>query len=228
MATTATKARPYTMTLKAAKESLAISAGNTKMPGSTFAQDSFACNVGSRLANVKGSVCESCYARRIQRLRPSVDKGWKANLEKGRQWLANNPAQWVAAAVFQIEKLAAKSGQPYHRWFDSGDLDSVAQLAAIVQVAEKTPSIKHWLPTRELDIVRQWERDGGIVPDNLVIRLSAPMVDMRPVKGANTSTVHKEKAPIGHACPAPLQGNNCQNCRACWDKSVSNVSYKKH
>ena len=226
--TTTTKARPYTMTLKAAKESLAISAGNTKMPGSTFAQDSFACKVGSRLANVKGSVCESCYARRIQRLRPSVDKGWKANLEKGRQWLANNPAQWVAAAVFQIEKLAAKSGQPFHRWFDSGDLDSVSQLAAIVQVAEKTPSIKHWLPTRELDIVRQWERDGGIVPDNLVIRLSAPMVDMRPVKGANTSTVHKDKAPVGHACPAPLQGNNCGDCRACWDKSVANVSYKKH
>lgn len=223
-----TTQRPYTLTLKAAKESANISAGNSKMPGSTFAQDSFACKVGSRLANVKGSVCESCYARRIQKLRPSVNKGWSANYEKATRLIANNPTQWVNACVFQINRIAAKTGEQYHRWFDSGDLDSVAQLQAIVDVCHQTPDIAHWLPTRELAIVRQWQSNGGVIPKNLVIRLSAPMVDMRPVRGANTSTVHKHKTPVGHVCPAPTQGNACGSCRACWDSSVANVSYKKH
>lgn len=225
---TLTKNRPYALTLKAAQESAKISAGNSKMPGSTFAQDSFACNVGSKLAQVKGSICEACYARKLQKLRPSVDKGWKANYEKATRLIATNPDQWVKACVFQINRIADKTGELFHRWFDSGDLDSVAQLDAIVQVCLATPTIKHWLPTRELELVRQWQKQGGVIPDNLVIRLSAPMVDMRPVKGSNTSTVHKQKEPVGWACPARTQGNACGSCRACWDKSVANVSYPKH
>ena len=225
--TTTTK-RPYTLTLKAAKESVSISKGNSKMPGSTFAQDSFACKVGSKLAKVKGSVCESCYARKIQRLRPSVNQGWSANYEKATRLIATNPTQWIKACVFQILRIADKTGEQYHRWFDSGDIDSVDQLKAIVQVCLATPDIAHWLPTRELAIVRQWQAQGGVIPSNLVIRLSAPMVDMRPVKGANTSTVHKQNAPHGYACPARTQGNQCGDCRACWDASVANVSYPKH
>ena len=220
--------RPYVMTLKSAKESLAISAGNSKMPGSTFAQDSFACNVGSRLANVKGSVCESCYARKIQKLRPSVNMGWKSNLEKTRKWLESNPAQWVAAAVFQIRKLSGKSGQPFHRWFDSGDLDSLQQLRAIVQVAESTPEIRQWLPTREIAIVKAYLKESTF-PDNLIVRVSAPMVGDKPLSFDHTSTVHKKgESAYGHACPAPQQGNNCGDCRACWSKDVANISYCKH
>ena len=67
-------------TLKAAKETVSITNRNTKMVGSAFSSDSFACKVGSRLANVKGSVCESCYARRIQKMRPSVNQGWTRRL----------------------------------------------------------------------------------------------------------------------------------------------------
>tara|TARA_R100000951_G_scaffold25009_1_gene21188 strand:- start:135 stop:845 length:711 start_codon:yes stop_codon:yes gene_type:complete len=217
--------RPYTLTLKAAKESVSLTDRNSKMPGSAFSSDSFACKVGSKLAEIKGSICESCYARRIQKIRPSVNKGWVANYEKSVNLIATNPDKWVAACVFQINRFAQKTGEKYHRWFDSGDLDSIEQLAAICKVAEETPDIAHWLPTRELAIVRVYK---GAIPSNLVIRLSAPMVDMKPVKGANTSTVHKDSTPVGHVCPAPTQGNNCGSCRACWTPSVANVSYKKH
>ena len=46
------------MLVKDAKAIVLISKANSKMPGSSYAQDSFACHVGSRLAQVKGSVCE--------------------------------------------------------------------------------------------------------------------------------------------------------------------------
>ena len=115
--TTTTKApRPYTMTLKAAKESAGkLSLGNGKMPGSTFATDAFACKVGDKLAQVKGSVCNGCYARKIQKLRPSVNQGWSNNQKLAVALIANAPHKWVAAMVFQIEKAATKSGQPWHR-----------------------------------------------------------------------------------------------------------------
>ena len=70
------------------------------------------------------------------------------------------------------------------------------------------------------------------MPSNLVIRLSAPMVDDKPVKGVNTSTVHKHGQVHGWLCPAPTQGNSCgygdNACRACWSPQVKNVSYRKH
>ena len=221
-------------TLKSAKEFANISLGNSKMPGTTFAQDSFACKVGDKLAKVEGSVCSSCYARKIQKLRPSVNQGWKANLEKARTWLNKNPSQWVAACKFQIERAANKSGENFHRWFDSGDLDSVEQLAAIVQVATATPSINHWLPTREAGIVKRFKANGGKIPSNLVIRVSATMIGDKPIAGhETTSTVHRKgQVVFGHECPASKQGNSCSghigDCRACWNPSVKNISYPKH
>ena len=216
-------------TLKAAKETVSLTNKNSKMPGSAFSSSAKHCNVGSRLVKQKGSICEGCYALRIQNMRPSVNQGWVANYEKSVALIATNPAKWVAACVFQINRFALKTNEPYHRWFDAGDLDSVEQLAAICQVAIETPHVNHWLPTRELAVVKAYK---GAVPSNLVIRLSAPMVDMKPIKGANTSTVHKNAAPIGHVCPAPSQGGSCGTgdnaCRACWSHDVANVSYKKH
>ena len=231
---TLTKTRPYTMTLKAAKESAGkLSLGNGKMPGSTFATDAFACKVGDKLAKVEGSVCNGCYARKLQKLRPSVNQGWSNNQKLAVNLISNAPHKWVAAMVFQIEKASIKSGQPFHRWFDSGDLDSVDMLKAIVQVAKATPTIHHWLPTREMGIVKEYRKQGGSVPRNLRIRLSSTMVGDKPVTsakrlGVSTSTVHKKgESFIGWQCPAPDQSGNCGECRHCWTSPV-NVSYRKH
>ena len=221
-------------TLKAAKADAGkLSLGNGKMPGSTFATDAFACKVGDKLAKVKGSVCDSCYARKLQKLRPSVNQGWSNNQRLADNLIAKAPHKWVAAMVFQIEKAAIKSQAPYHRWFDSGDLSGVDMLAAIVKVAKATPHISHWLPTRETAIVKAYRAQGGSVPRNLRIRLSATMVGDTPLAsakrlGVSTSTVHgKGQAYVGHQCPAPDQSNACGDCRVCWSSPI-NVSYRKH
>lgn len=215
-------------TLKQARENAGkISEGNTKMPGSTFAISAKHCNIGSKLVDVEGSVCHRCYALKLQKLRPTVDKGWINNYLKATNMIATSPDKWVDACVFQINRIALKTGENYHRWFDSGDLQSVDMLSAICKVASKTPHINHWLPTREAKIVKDY---GGQVPDNLVIRVSSTMIDDAPISGyANTSTVHRKGSQVfGHACPARNQGNQCGDCRACWDKSVANVSYPLH
>lgn len=217
-------------TLKAAIETAGkISAGNGKMPGSTFAISARECKVGGKLVDVKGSVCSRCYALKLQKLRPSVDKGWNANYLKATSMIAENPEQWARAATFQIKRIMAKTGEAYHRWFDSGDLQSVDMLAAICRVAELTPDVSHWLPTREAKIVKDFLAGGGIIPGNLVVRVSSTMIGDKPLSHANTSTVHRKgQEPEGHICPASQQGNQCGDCRACWSKLVKNVSYPLH
>lgn len=227
-------------TLKSAQNAAGkISLGNGKMPGSTFPISATKCNVGGKLAKVKDSVCNKCYALKLEKLRPSVNKGWMDNYVKATTLIENNPAAWVAACLFQIKRAFNKSGQPYHRWFDSGDLQSVAMLDAICKVAAASPNIAHWLPTRESAIVKAYRAQGGIVPSNLVIRVSSTMVNDNPIAGhANTSTVHdKKSAYTGHACPASSPAHkamdasgksNCGDCRACWNPAVANISYPLH
>lgn len=200
-----------------------ISTGNTKMPGTTYAIDAFACITGSKLALIEGTPCHSCYARKLQKLRPSVDQGWKANLAK---WHASDPMEWIASMVFQIGRYNTDG---YHRWFDSGDLQSLAMLDAIADVARMTPQVKHWLPTQERKLFSDWLKLGNVLPDNLNIRVSAAKLDGDKPKGVNGSQVYtKGQAPKGYACPARSQGNNCGQCRACWSKNVLLVSYPKH
>jgi len=223
----------YTTIKSAQADAGKISDRNSKMPGSTFALDSFACKVGEKLSKIEGSVCKGCYARRIQKMRPSVNKGWSDNQKLAVQLIKNAPHKWVAAMVFQIEKSAIKTGKQFHRWFDSGDLNNVDMLSAIVKVCEQTPHISHWLPTRETKIVQDYLRESGKIPANLSLRISATMVGDSPVKsaerlGVKTSTVHRKgESYIGHECPAPKQGNACNDCRFCWT-GKGNVSYVKH
>ena len=214
----------FRLTLKASQEAGKISTRNSKMPGTSFAISAKRCNVGSRLVNVKGSTCAKCYALKLQKLRPSVDKGWELNYSKAVAMIESDPDQWVKSMVFQLVRAKAS----YHRWFDSGDIASIEMLKAIVMVAEQTPDIRHWLPTREVSVVAAYIREHGAFPSNLVVRVSAPMVDQKPLSFSNTSTVHKTSEPVGHVCPASQQGNSCGDCRACWDHGVPNVSYPLH
>ena len=181
-----------------------ISKRNTKMPGTTFAIDAYACNVGSKLALNPNTPCHACYARKLQRLRPSVDQGWKANL----RYNTDN----------------------YHRWFDSGDLQSVGMLQSIVNVCLMTPNIKHWLPTQERGVVKQFKKLGNNIPDNLVIRVSARLLNGAMPSGfSNGSQVFTTgNTAKGKECKARTRSNSCGKCRACWDKAVEFISYPKH
>lgn len=215
-------------TIKAAKDVAGnVSIRNSKMPGSSFATTPTKCKTGAKLALVAGTVCHKCYALKIEKMRPSVAKGWIANYEKSKL-VETNAEAWASACAFLINKAYEKTGEPYHRWFDAGDLPSLSMLMAIIMVCNKTPHIKHCLPTREAKIVKAYE--AGEFPSNLVVRMSSTKVGDKPIAGyTNTNTVHRKgEAFVGHECPAYKQGNQCGECRACWSRSVANVSYKLH
>jgi hypothetical protein len=202
----------------------------SKMPGTSYGISARKCLVGSKLVKVPGSVCHGCYALKGHYRHDNVAKAHAKRL-KG----IYDP-RWVEAMVAMLEAWhfanPLKPGVGWHRWHDSGDLQSVEHLSRIAQIAWRLPSIRFWLPTRELGIVKLWLATGearGKVPPNLTIRISATMVD-GPGTGQwpTTSTVHDKVKPDGRTCPAPTQGGKCGDCRACWSRDVANVSYHKH
>jgi hypothetical protein len=116
----------------------------------------------------------------------------------------------------------------YFRWHDAGDLQSFQHLLSIVQIAENCPGTVFWIPTREKKFVNQFLNAFGKFPKNLIVRVSATMRDEKAGDYKNTSTIHEHKKPIGFACKAAENNNECGDCRACWDPKIKNISYKFH
>ena len=202
-----------TMLIKKAKEITGGLTYTTKMPGPSYNTPASRCITGAKLRNVKNSVCSSCYALKGNYKRfPKVEEA----LERRFQSLGHG--SWIEAMATLIRK------HKFFRWHDAGDIQSMAHLENIFAVCRLTPNTQHWMPTREARFLNLMDPD--IVPKNLIIRMSSHMIDQAPVKfWPWTSTVTS-----GHdaSCPAPKQGNKCGSCRACWNRSVSSVSYGKH
>lgn len=196
----------------------------TKMPCKSFNLPAWECKTGSKLAKIPGTVCHGCYAMKGNYTRfPSVKKAQYKRLDQ-----LFNPA-WVDAMVSMIEREVKRINEPIFRWHDAGDIQNINHLKNIVAVANKTPGVKHWIPTQENKMVNDFIKAGGVVPNNLIIRVSASMVNGKPPKNAKyTSTVHTTKKVIGYECPAYKQDAQCLECRACWDTKIKNVSYKQH
>lgn len=199
----------------------------SKMPGSSYGISAEGCITGAKLAQIEGSVCFDCYALKGHYQQTSVKKAHvqrEANIEDAR---------WIPAMTMKLRAEHSPKRKhplpPYHRWHDSGDIRSKKHLANICEVARATPELAHWLPTREIQILMEFVKEGGVIPDNLTVRVSATMIDGPATKAWPTvSHVHQHEAPKGEVCPAPLQDNFCGACRKCWDKSVPSVSYHKH
>ena len=194
----------------------------SKMPSYAWGISALHCVVGSLMAKINGTVCKKCYALKGHYVFKPVKLAHKKRLNaiKKPEWV-----DYMAELLTLKYKRLAKSGL-FHRWFDSGDLQSHEHLMKIFKVCELTPHIKYWLATREYKIISKIKYKD--IPKNLVVRASGIKIDGQPPKFWKwTSTVHTKK-PIGHVCPAYKQDGECGSCRSCWSRSVKQVSYKEH
>jgi hypothetical protein len=199
------------MLKKEAKEITGGLSAPSKMPGPAYNLPATQCITGAKLVQIPGSVCAGCYALKGRYRFSNVRLALARRLESLKH------PRWVEAMTVLIK------GEPHFRWHDSGDLQSAWHLKRIFEVCNATPETRHWLPTREAKFLKFI--DPAIIPANLIIRMSSHMVDQPPVKfWPWTSTVSTKSK----TCPAKDQGNQCLDCRSCWNREVPNVTYPKH
>lgn len=202
----------------------------SKMPWFSWSISAFKCITGSKLREVEGSTCASCYACKGQYRFQNVKDAHE------RRLIGLDNPRFVEAFILVLTKLYERSRKTKtdgskenrFRWHDSGDLQNVEHLVKINQIALATPFLLHWLPTREYGIVHQFNRDNRLA-DNLTLRTSAVMVGEMPKKAPMKlpfSTVGVDN-PKMTQCPASKQGNKCLDCANCWDKS-KDVNYELH
>lgn len=191
----------------------------SKMPCYSWGISADHCYTGSVLAKTlgKSSPCGVCYAKKGFYRFPSVTDAHNRRLSG-----LSHP-QWANCMV-TVLKCKVPASNPYFRWFDSGDIQSYQHLCDIIWIARQLPHVKFWLPTQERQYVKRAKRQGLLPCDNLVIRISAPLIDVPPTGDDHASMV-VSKDPL---CPAKKQGNKCLQCRMCWDPNVGLVSYKEH
>ena len=196
-----------------------------KMPGFSTAIPATACKVGAKLAKVAGSVCASCYALKGNYTFPDVKAGHQRRLEA-----LHNP-QWIDGMVKLVGHYTDPN-DPVFRVHDAGDMQSVEHILKWVAVARALPWVDFWAPSREIAMLKLARAMAGEWPENLVVRLSAPMIGGTLDVDGPTSSVD---APGGFDCPAYKQGGKCNgadiggiDCRACWNPKIKRVNYPKH
>jgi len=203
-----------------------------KMPEGAWSISAWDCNIGTVLRSIPNTVCSECYALKRRYVFPNVQNALKRRLE------ATKHPQWIEAMVVLI------TGKGHFRWFDSGDLQGDDMLQQILEVVRQTPDTMHWLPTREYLVISRYLRNSGDTqPPNLCIRLSNQWIDgvtgnmetsgvddiddhVQSLNSLPWSVVQRNREyPEAHHCPAHDQGNQCGDCRACWDPDVKLIVY---
>jgi len=196
----------------------------SKMPSYAWSISARRCNVGSKLAKVKGSVCEGCYALKGRYMFSNTQDA----LERRYNAWDSDRAKWVDAMIYLMHNKQHIVNAGVFRFFDSGDIQGSAMLDDINTVAWASPTIRFWLPTKEYKLVKNYDKE---IAPNLVIRVSAPTVDKGFSGYTHISTVYNKDnidTAEGHICPSSKQDNQCGSCRACWSDKVSEVSYIAH
>jgi hypothetical protein len=165
--------------------------------------------------------CKGCYATTGFYAMGSV----KAPREHNREdW---KHGDWVDVMAAELDN------DRYFRWFDSGDLYSLALAEKVLEVMRRTPWCNHWLPTR----MHKFEKFRPVLAEmeklpNVVVRLSSDSVTGETVQGAATSSTIiptvSHSLPSMSVCEAYERGGKCATCRLCWSKDVAVVAYPAH
>lgn len=132
------------------------------------------------------------------------------------------------------DMVAALENDRYFRWFDSGDVYSLALAEKILEVMIRTPWCKHWLPTRMHKFPKfRMVFDSMKSLDNVSVRFSSDSITGEYIPGLHGSVIGPDAATYvdfegSSLCRAYEHDGKCSGCRACWDKSVDLICYPAH
>jgi hypothetical protein len=164
--------------------------------------------------------CKGCYATTGNYRFPNV----KAPREHNRlDW---QRIDWVDDMVAELDS------DRYFRWFDSGDMYSLALAEKMLEVMIRTPWCDHWLPTR----MHKFPKFAMIIAlmqelHNVMVRPSSDSITGEFLSGTHGSVIvpdSRVNPNMVKLCEAYKNGGKCSGCRACYDKSVAVIGYPAH
>ena len=166
--------------------------------------------------------CKGCYATTGHYAMPNV----KAPREHNRlDW---QRLDWCDNMVEELLR------DEYFRWLDSGDLYTLALAEKVLEVMQRTPWVKHWLPTRMYKFPKfRQVLDAMQALPNVSVRFSADSVTGEYIEGLHGSVIGPsaetfQARPGVSLCQAYEHEGRCNGCRACWNKSIDLISYPAH
>ena len=102
----------------------------------------------------------------------------------------------------------------------------------ILEVMQRTPWVKHWLPTR----MAKFPKFRGVLRDmqaldNVSVRFSSDSVTGEYIAGTHGSVIVPTPSDVKEGmtlCRAYENIGKCNGCRACYDKSIPLIAYPAH
>jgi hypothetical protein len=166
--------------------------------------------------------CQGCYA--------TTGNYVFANVKAPRLF---NRTDWQREA-WSDDMVSELHNDRFFRWFDSGDVYSLALADKILEVMVRTPWCKHWLPTR----MHKFPKFRVVLAqmkalDNVNVRFSADSVNGEFTPGLHGSVIGPDASTWvdqsgASLCRAYENAGRCNGCRACWDKSIDLIGYPAH
>ena len=173
---------------------------------------------------------EKCYAKKLERLRPTVANAYRHNLEVLR---TDPETYWrEVEAVIMLSR--------YFRFHVSGDIPDQNYFANMVTLARRNPHCKILCFTKQYDIVNDFvggflpEHQKDVIPENLQIVFSAwvglPMTN--PFSFPEAHVLYRDGTTTATETAKPC-GGNCTLCAVrgtgCWTlKPGEQIVFKEH
>lgn len=165
------------------------------------------------------AACSGCYATTGNYNYPNVKA---PRLENKEDWKRE---AWVG------DMVKALDSSRYFRWFDSGDMYSLGLAEKMLEVMQKTPWCKHWLPTRMAKFAKFADVLARMQAlDNVMVRFSSDSVSGEYDSRHGSVIIESPEAlPVGATlCEAYNNDGKCNGCRACYSKDVPLIAYPAH
>lgn len=164
--------------------------------------------------------CKGCYATTGNYRFENVKAPRRHNKEDWQR------LAWSDDMVSELKK------DTHFRWFDSGDMYTLALAEKILEVMKRTPWVSHWLPTRmhKFPKFRQVLAEMQALP-NVMVRFSSDSITGDYTKKLHGSVIVPTAADIKPGmtlCRAYENEGKCSGCRACYDKKVKVIAYPAH
>lgn len=169
-------------------------------------------------AQIKGSICEKCFAAKQMKIFPSMEKPMVEN------------QRILTSEILPAEKLPIIN-HIYFRFESFGDLNNATQVINYFNICKKNPRVKFALWTKNPDYIAEAIRGGHDKPENLNIVLSSLFINKERANPFpfvdKVFTVYDADHIAAHDTSINCGAKNCFSCGLCYEKNGVTVINEK-